>query len=67
MVAILDGRDPSTAEGEAYASTRGDIEPPARSIHMVSEPILPPATQKEEPSEPPAEGQADRQPDESDI
>ena len=43
MVAIIEGRDPALVE-DAYASTRpksrpgGDIEPPARSIHMVSEP-----------------------------
>src|SRR5699024_2898299 len=47
MVAIIEGRDPSTAE-DPYASTEsvtrsGDIEPPARSIHMTSEPIpMPP-------------------------
>ena len=44
MVAIIEGRDPALVE-DAYASTRGrrsltgDIEPPARSIHMVSEPV----------------------------
>ena len=48
MVAIIEGRDPATVE-DAYASTRkakplpGDIEPPAKAIHMVSEEIKPPA------------------------
>ena len=48
MVAIIEGRDPALVE-DAYASTRskqpplsGDIEPPARSIHMVSEEIKAP-------------------------
>ena len=44
MVAILEGRDPALVEG-AYTSTRakpqlpGDVEPPARHIHIVDEPI----------------------------
>ncbi len=49
MVAIIEGRDPALVE-DAYASTRkgakplpGDIEPPARSIHIVSEEIKAPA------------------------
>ena len=47
MVAIIEGRDPALVE-DAYASTRskgrltGDIEPPARNIHMVSEPVTAP-------------------------
>ena len=48
MVAIIEGRDPALVE-DAYASTRskqpplsGDIEPPARNIHMVSEEIKAP-------------------------
>ncbi|MBE6972949.1 MAG: ATP-dependent zinc metalloprotease FtsH [Ruminococcaceae bacterium] len=47
MVAIIEGRDPALVE-DAYASTRskgrltGDIEPPARNIHMVSEPVAAP-------------------------
>ena len=50
MVAIIEGRDPALVE-DAYASTRqtekkrplpGDIEPPARNIHIVSEEIKPP-------------------------
>ena len=43
MVAILEGRDPALVEG-AYTSTRtkqlpGDIEPPARHVHITDEPI----------------------------
>jgi len=60
MVAIIEGRDPALVE-DAYASTRskarltGDIEPPARNIHMVSEPVQPPALPEEEPEQTPAE------------
>ncbi|WP_251317377.1 ATP-dependent zinc metalloprotease FtsH [Flintibacter muris] len=58
MVAIIEGRDPTTVE-DAYASTRkavpGDIEPPAKSIHIISEEIKPPALEEPpaEPKEPP--------------
>ena len=51
MVAIIEGRDPALVEG-AYTSTRaisGDIEPPARHIHIVNKPIPLPS------SDPPAE------------
>ena len=48
MVAIIEGRDPSLVE-DPYASTQeekktlqGDIEPPARNIHIVSEPPVAP-------------------------
>ena len=46
MVAIIQGKDPALVEG-AYTSTRskshiGDIEPPARNIHMISQQIQPP-------------------------
>ena len=76
MVAIIQGRDPALVE-DAYASTHsrqrplpGDIEPPARNIHMVSESIPAPAPQEEDqgeqdsqkgetPADPP---QADAQP-----
>ena len=53
MVAIIEGRDPALVESP-YASTNGTggltdgIEPPARNIHMVSEPVEAPA---EEPAE----------------
>ena len=60
MVAIIEGRDPALVE-DAYASTRtkarltGDIEPPARNIHMVSEPVTAPEPEEvkeEAPAEP---------------
>ena len=72
MVAILEGRDPSTVE-EAYASTRKNedgfrpsqpsvIEAPAKHISMTSEKIeMPPEDKGEETSaeeEPPAEPEA---------
>ena len=64
MVAIIQGRDPALVE-EAYASTAsrerrplpGDIEPPARNIHIVSEeikapiPLEEPAESEETPAE----------------
>ena len=65
MVAIIQGRDPALVE-DAYASTHsrqrplpGDIEPPARNIHMVSESIPAPAPQEEE------QGEQDSQKDET--
>ncbi len=78
MVAIIEGRDPALVE-DAYASTRskarltGDIEPPARNIHIVSQPIPAPQSdgapegQPEEPPEVPEdpgpqEGPEDPQP-----
>jgi len=59
MVAIIEGRDPSLVENP-YASTNSaggmtdGIEPPARNIHMVSEPVEAPAEQQDdkEPAEP---------------
>ena len=46
MVAIIEGRDPTQADEDPYASTarstprmQGDVEPPARSIRMTSQPI----------------------------
>ncbi|WP_251445181.1 ATP-dependent zinc metalloprotease FtsH [Vermiculatibacterium agrestimuris] len=49
MVAIIEGRDPALVEG-AYTSTMtepkplpGDIEPPAKNIHIVSQPVETPA------------------------
>lgn len=57
MVAIIEGRDPALVE-DAYASTKaktkplsGDIEPPAKAIHMVSEEIKAPAAPEESSSE----------------
>ncbi len=58
MVAIIEGRDPALVDN-AYASTRQTgfrpsqpevIEAPAKHIHMVSEPVLPPE-QTEQPEE----------------
>jgi len=54
MMAILDGRDPETVDH--YGATRedraprlkGDIEPPAKNIHMVSQPIAAPESRDEE-------------------
>ncbi len=58
MVAILEGRDPALVEG-AYTSTHakqlpGDIEPPARHVHIIDEPI--PMPPPEEDGEEPPEG-----------
>ena len=54
MVAIIEGRDPALVE-DAYASTHaqakplpGDIEPPAKNIHMVREEIKPPLPPQED-------------------
>jgi cell division protease FtsH len=65
MVAIIEGRDPE-AVGEAYASTMpksqplpGGVEPPARSIHMVSEPVVAPQPTQEEPPADEPEGTSD--------
>jgi cell division protease FtsH len=70
MVAIIEGRDPALVEG-AYTSTRsrsqlpGDIEPPARHVHMTDEPIpMPPPPEDAPPAdapsaEEPAGGEAD--------
>ena len=50
MVDIIEGRDPALVENP-YASTNAGggmtdgIEPPARNIHMVSEPVEAPAEQ----------------------
>ena len=69
MVAIIQGRDPALVE-DAYASTHarqrplpGDIEPPARNIHMVSESIPAPAPQAEDQNG--QSGQQDGQNDQS--
>ena len=64
MVAILEGRDPALVEG-AYTSTRakpqlsGDIEPPARHVHIVDEPIpLPPTPPDDDgPEDPPMDAE----------
>ena len=74
MVAIIQGRDPALVE-DAYASTRstekrkplpGDIEPPARNIHIVSEEIKPPlpldAGEEPKPEEDPPESSPEHEP-----
>ena len=73
MVAIIQGRDPALVE-DAYASTQGrsrsltgDIEPPAKNIHIVSEPVSAPQLPDGEPEqsgpeEPPAQPRDDETP-----
>ncbi len=63
MMAILEGRDPEKAEyfgitpGAAPKSDRDGIEPPARSIHMTSQPVEKPADPADPPT-PPASGES---------
>ena len=73
MVAIIQGRDPALVE-DAYASTHGrsrsltgDIEPPAKNVHIVSEPVSAPQLPDGEPEqsgpeEPPAQPRDDETP-----
>ena len=62
MVAIIEGRDPALVEG-AYTSTKAkpqlpeDVEPPARHIHIVDEPIPMPAHDED------GEGETPEQPE----
>ena len=62
MVAIIEGRDPALVENP-YASTHantgltGDIEPPARNIHMVSQPVPAPTQEPEQTEQSAAEPQ----------
>jgi len=70
MVAILEGRDPELVE-DAYASTMskpkpipGDVEPPAKAIHIVSEPVEAPK-QEETPEEAAPEEEQDGPKDEA--
>ena len=70
---IIQGRDPALVE-DAYASTQGrsrsltgDIEPPAKNIHIVSEPVSAPQLPDGEPEqsgpeEPPAQPRDDETP-----
>ena len=58
MQAILEGKDPALAENfgatkeeRRKAALRSDVEPPARSVHMVSEPVTAPTPAEEEPAE----------------
>ncbi|MDD3346598.1 ATP-dependent zinc metalloprotease FtsH [Oscillibacter sp.] len=53
MVAIIEGRDPALVE-DAYASTisrSGEIEAPARKVHMISQKIEGPADTSDQPVE----------------
>lgn len=62
MVAIIEGRDPALAE----VTLDSNIEPPARAIHMVSEPVsMPPASSQEpeQDKEPEADSDGDQTPD----
>ena len=61
MVAIIEGRDPALVD-DPYASTMSKpkrdngIEPPARTVHIVSEPpVAPPPPAEDEPAEKPDE------------
>ena len=75
MVAIIEGRDPSTVE-DAYASTLAHengfrpsqpevIEPAARKVHMISEKIEAPEPQEEKPEEAEASGTSAQEPKEA--
>ncbi|MFG6353017.1 MAG: hypothetical protein K1W21_15755, partial [Oscillospiraceae bacterium] len=65
---IIEGRDPALVEG-AYTSTRakplpGDIEPPARHIHIVDEPIsMPPQSEEPGSGQPPQDGGSEDKPE----
>jgi len=69
MVAILEGRDPALVD-DAYSSTHkakltGEIEPPARSIHIVSEPVAAPMQDPESLPEASETAQTDQAEDEN--
>ncbi len=63
MRAILEGRDPATADDFGASGKSpvlsGDIEPPARNIHMISQVIEPPAPADSAGEESDPEGQDD--------
>ena len=54
MMAILEGKDPALAEsysadaGDRRRALEGDVEPPARSVHIISQPIPAPPAQEED-------------------
>ena len=61
MMCIIEGKDPALAdyyggnEEERKAALRkGDVEPPARSVRMVSEPVVAPPLEEESAAEEPA-------------
>ena len=64
MMAILEGRDPATADNYGARPEKDTVvEPPARSIHMTSEPVLPPQPQDSgDGSAAPAEPEAPQDP-----
>ncbi len=63
MVAIIEGRDPALVEG-AYTSTKAklpsDVEPPARHIHIVDEPIPMPPHEEDGEEKPAPEGEPEK-------
>ena len=70
MMAILEGKDPDQAEDQFGSSTParpamvGDVEPPAKNIHMVSEPIEAPKPPEENsPSDQPEDPELPEAPD----
>ncbi len=56
MMCILEGKDPALADnygadaGDKRRTLQGDVEPPARSVHMVSEPVAAPPAEEETPT-----------------
>ena len=57
MMCIIEGKDPALAdyygadeEKRKAALRKGDVEPPARSVRMVSEPVVAPPAAEEEPA-----------------
>ena len=59
MVAIIEGRDPALAE----VTPSSDVEPPARAIHMVSEPVPMPPAPSEEPEQDKPESDQPQEPE----
>ena len=59
MMCIIEGKDPAladyyggTEEQRKEALRHGDVEPPARSVRMVSQPVAAPSAEEEAPAEP---------------
>ena len=70
MMAILEGRDPALVDNYGMNRDRsrltGDVEPPARAIHIVSQPIeAPPREEPEQPQEEPDAPGAPEEPEEA--
>ena len=60
MMCIIEGKDPalaenfgSDAEEKRKAALKSDVEPPARSVHMVSEPVVAPPLEEDAAQEEP--------------